>query len=148
VEGSVVSFEYSAPSAEELARRIERYAASHAWLVAEDADQVIGFAYGTPHRERDAYRWATEVSIYVDPRHHRRGAGRALYGELFALLGRRGYKLALAGIALPNEASVALHESFGFELIGIYRRIGFKRGAWWDVGWWRLQLGPQEGPPD
>jgi L-amino acid N-acyltransferase YncA len=147
VDGSAVSFEYEAPTADELARRIERYSETHAWLVAEDGGRVIGFAYGTPHRERAAYQWATEVSIYIDSGHHRRGAGRALYGELFSLLARRGYKLALAGIALPNEASVSLHESFGFEPIGVYRGIGFKDGAWRDVGWWQLQLGPQDAQP-
>jgi L-amino acid N-acyltransferase YncA len=147
VEGSAVSFEYSAPTAEELARRIERYSATHAWLVAEDDERVVGFAYATPHRERDAYRWATEVSIYIDPAHHRRGAGRALYRELFEVLGGRGYRIALAGIALPNEASIALHESLGFEPIGVYRAIGWKDGAWRDVGWWQLQLGPQNAAP-
>jgi L-amino acid N-acyltransferase YncA len=147
VDGSFVSFEYSPPSAEELARRIERYSATHGWLVAQDGNRVVGFAYGTPHRERAAYRWATEVSIYIDREHHHRGVGRALYAALFELLAAQGYRIALAGIALPNEASVAFHESFGFELVGIYRRIGFKDGAWRDVGWWQLQLGPQDGPP-
>jgi L-amino acid N-acyltransferase YncA len=147
VEGSAVSFEYSAPTAEEFGRRIERYSTTHAWLVAEDTDRVVGFAYATPHRERAAYRWATEVSIYVDPADQRRGAGRALYRELFEVLGGQGYRIALAGIALPNEASVAMHESLGFEPIGIYRRIGFKDGAWHDVGWWQRPLGPQDAEP-
>jgi L-amino acid N-acyltransferase YncA len=144
VTGSAVSFELTPPSAEELAERIERYTTTHAWLVAENDDRVVGFAYATPHRERAAYRWATDVSVYVDSEHHRRGAGRALYRALFELLGRQGLQIACAGITLPNDASVALHESLGFEPVGVYRRIGWKAGAWRDVGWWQLQLGPQD----
>jgi L-amino acid N-acyltransferase YncA len=145
VTDSAVSFEYAAPTADQLAERIERYSATHAWLVAEDQGGVAGFAYATPHRDRTAYQWATEVSVYIDSRHHRRGIGRALYRELFSLLSRQGFRVACAGIALPNEASIALHESLGFEPVGVYRRIGFKDGAWRDVGWWQLQLGPQDG---
>ena len=151
---SAVSFEDHAPSAEQLKRRIARLSSTHAWLVAEDQDKVVGFAYGCPHRERAAYRWATEVSVYVDGSYQARGVGRALYTELFGLLGRQGYRVACAGIALPNNASLALHQSMGFEPIGVYRGIGWKAGAWRDVSWWQLQLGPQDsttprepGPP-
>lgn len=144
VSDSVVSFEAEPPSAEELGGRIARLSATHAWLVAEDDRAVVGFAYGCPHRERAAYRWATEVSVYVDARRHSRGVGRALYTALFDLLGRQGYRVACAGIALPNQASLALHRSLGFEPIGVYRGIGWKAGAWRDVSWWQLQLGPQD----
>lgn len=155
VQDSAVSFEAEPPSAEELAGRIARLSETHAWLIAEDDGVIVGFAYGCPHRERAAYRWATEVSVYVDAGRHGRGIGRALYGALFALLGRQGYRIACAGIALPNEASLALHRSIGFEPIGVYRAIGWKAGAWWDVSWWQLRLGPQDsseepqdpGPP-
>ena len=155
VIGSAVSFEAQPPSAEELGGRIARLSATHAWLVAEDDGNVVGFAYGCPHRERAAYRWATEVSIYLDGQHHRRGVGRTLYTALFELLGRQGYRVACAGIALPNDASLALHRSMRFQPIGVYRGIGWKGGAWWDVSWWQLQLGPQDssaelpepGPP-
>ena len=140
VTDTPISFEDVAPTAAEMAGRIERLTETHAWLVAEDGDEILGYAYGCPHRERAAYQWATEVSVYVDPRHHRRGAGRALYEALFPRLGERGYRLALAGIALPNDASVGLHEACGFEPVGVYRRIGFKQGKWWDVGWWQLEL--------
>ncbi|MBV8941649.1 MAG: N-acetyltransferase, partial [Solirubrobacterales bacterium] len=103
---------------------------------------------GCPHRERAAYRWAAEVSVYVDPGFHRRGVGRALYQALLGLLREQGLCVACAGIALPNEASVALHESLGFALVGVYRRIGYKAGAWWDVAWWQLELrSPADGPP-
>lgn len=156
VRDSAVSFENEPPSAAEFAARIARLSATHAWLVAEDADgRVVGFAYGCPHRERAAYRWATEVSVYIDARAHGQGVGRALYTALFDLLGRQGYRIACAGIALPNEASLGLHRAFGFEPIGVYRGIGWKAGAWRDVSWWQLRLGPQNdgetpaepGPP-
>jgi len=147
VEGSAISFEYSAPDAVEMGRRIAKLSATHAWLVAEDGGSVVGFAYGSPHRERAAYRWAAEVSVYVAASHHRRGVGRALYGALFELLSRQGFRTLCAGIALPNPASVAVHEALGFELVGVYRRIGYKDGLWLDVGWWQLQLGPASSAP-
>lgn len=145
VHDSFVSFEDQPPCAEEMSGRIARLSASHAWLVAEDHDAVIGFAYGCPHRLRAGYRWTAEVSVYIDSAHHGRGAGRALYDALFGLLRRQGYLMACAGIALPNEASLALHRSFGFEPVGVYRGIGWKAGAWRDVSWWQMQLGSQDG---
>jgi phosphinothricin acetyltransferase len=155
VLGSVISFEEVAPSEREFARRIEQVSASYPWLVAEEHGEVIGYAYASQHRERAAYRWAADVAIYVDRAHHRHGAGRALYEALFELLVAQGLHVACAGITLPNDASVGLHEALGFELVGIYRRIGWKAGAWRDVGWWQRQLisdgdarAPQEpGPP-
>ncbi len=140
VTDTVISFEYEPPTATEMAGRIERLTKTHAWLVAEDGGEIIGYAYGCPHRERAAYQWATEVSVYVDPRHQRRGAGRVLYEALFVPLAERGYRIALGGIALPNDASVALHQACGFERVGVYRGIGFKQDAWWDVEWWQLDL--------
>jgi phosphinothricin acetyltransferase len=148
VTDSVSSFEERPPDAMEVATRIERYASTHAWLVAERTPgEIVGFAYGSPHRERAAYRWAADVSVYVARRAHRGGVARSLYTELLDILRRRGVHVACAGIALPNDASVALHESFGFALVGIYRRIGYKLGAWHDVGWWQLELAPPVGVP-
>jgi L-amino acid N-acyltransferase YncA len=146
VTDSAVSFEERAPTPDELERRMERITRTHPWLVAEDRGRAVAFAYGCPHRDRAAYRWAADVSVYVAPEHQRRGLGRALYRELLALLPRQGLHVACAGITLPNEASVALHESFGFRPVGVYRRIGFKHGAWWDVGWWELEL-REAAPP-
>lgn len=148
VEHTGISFETTPPDATEFARRIEDLAATHAFLVAEDVQGVAGFAYGAPHRERAAYRWATEVSVYIDKRAQRRGIGRALYGRLLPLLAERGLWTALAGVALPNPASVALHEACGFTPIGVYHQIGFKLGRWFDVGWWELALQNGDGPPD
>lgn len=146
VQDGAASFEERAPGPEEFAQRIERMSKTHPWLVAEDGEGVIGFAYGCPHRERAAYRWAADVSVYVAPAHQRRGIGRALYGSLLPLLVHQGLHVACAGITLPNEASIALHESLGFTLVGVFRRIGFKLGRWWDVGWWALELQRPEAP--
>jgi phosphinothricin acetyltransferase len=150
VEGSAVSFEERAPDAAELASRIERYGAGHAWLVAERAGEVVGYAYATAFNERPAYRWSTNVSVYVADGAHGQGVGRALYEALFERLRECGFRMACAGITLPNEASVGLHESLGFERVGVNREIGWKAGAWRDVGWWQLELAPAregEGPP-
>jgi phosphinothricin acetyltransferase len=148
VRDTAISFEESAPTADELAARIERISRTHPWLVAEDGGRVIGFAYGSPHRDRAAYRWAADVSVYIEPASHGRGVGRALYSALFDLLRGQRLLIACAGISLPNDASVALHESFGFVPVGVYRGIGYKAGAWTDVGWWQLELArPAADPP-
>lgn len=150
VEGSAVSFEERAPDPAELAARIERYGASHAWLVAEREGRVVGYAYATRYNERPAYRWSTSVSVYIAAEFRGRGVGRALYEALFERLREHGFRMACAGITLPNEASVALHESLGFEQVGLNREIGWKHGAWRDVGWWQLELTPagEEPPPE
>lgn len=148
VESGATSFEQVAPEAPGFGERIARIAGTHPWLVAERDGRVVGFAYACPHRARPAYRWAVEVSVYVEPEEHRRGHGRALYTELVERLRRQRFQVACAGITLPNEASVALHESLGFLAVGVYRRIGWKAGAWHDVGWWQLELeSAGEGPP-
>jgi L-amino acid N-acyltransferase YncA len=148
VEGSPVSFEERPPDAAEMAARIKRYSADHAWLVAEREGEVVGYAYATAFNERPAYRWSTSVSVYVDEGARSEGVGRSLYEALFDLLRERGFRMACAGITLPNEASCGLHESLGFELVGVNREIGWKQGAWRDVGWYQLELAPApEGPP-
>ena len=148
VEGSPVSFEERPPDAAEMAARIERYGASHAWLVAEGEGGVVGYAYATAFNERPAYRWSASVSVYVAEEARGVGVGRALYEALFERLRERGFRMACAGITLPNEASAGLHESLGFEQVGINREIGWKQGAWRDVGWYQLELTPAiDGPP-
>jgi L-amino acid N-acyltransferase YncA len=148
VEGSAVSFEERVPDAAEMAARIERYGASHAWLVAEREGKVVGYAYATAFNERPAYRWSAGVSVYVGGGARGQGVGRALYAALFDRLRERGFRMACAGITLPNAASEALHERLGFELVGVNREIGWKEGAWRDVGWYQLELAPAgEGPP-
>jgi phosphinothricin acetyltransferase len=147
VEASATSFEEVPPGAEELATRIERTSATHPWLVAERAREVLGYAYACSHRARPAYRWAVDVSVYVAEGQRGRGLGRDLYEALLARLRRQGFRTACAGITLPNEASVALHERLGFVPVGVYRRIGWKAGAWCDVGWWQIELDPHGADP-
>jgi L-amino acid N-acyltransferase YncA len=144
---SAASFEERAPSTEELAARMERTTRTHPWLVLEDAARVIGYAYASQHRPRAAYRWAADVGVYVDPVHQGRGAGRRLYTALLELMRAQGLRIACAGITLPNDASVALHRSVGFEPVGTFRAIGWKAGAWRDVSWWQLTLAPAGGGP-
>jgi L-amino acid N-acyltransferase YncA len=148
VTDSAISFEERAPSAAEFGTRIARYAATHAWLVAERDGAVVGYAYACGFNPRPVYRWSASVSVYVGDEERGRGVGRALYAELFERLRSRGFRMACAGITLPNEASIALHESFGFHPVGTLREIGWKQGGWHDVGWWQLELAPAgEGAP-
>jgi phosphinothricin acetyltransferase len=147
VAESPTSFEAEAPDAPEMARRIADTLATHAWLAFEEDGRVGGYAYGSKHRARAAYQWSAEVSVYVDETCRRRRIGQALYTSLFRILAAQGYVNAYAGITLPNEASVALHESVGFVPVGVYRQIGYKRGRWHDVGWWQLALQPHPAMP-
>jgi L-amino acid N-acyltransferase YncA len=148
VADGVTSFEEQPPAAEEMAARIEACSAAHAWLVAEADEELVGFAYAHAHRSRPAYRWAADVSVYVAPSSQGRGVGTALYEQLFEELRDRRMRTVCAGVTLPNEASVALHERLGFAPVGIYKAIGWKRGEWRDVGWWQLHLQPPgEGHP-
>ena len=151
VEESVASFEDVAPDAQLIAGRMLA-APRLPWLVAEDAaGRILGYAYASRHRERAAYRWAVECSVYLrtDARGH--GVGRLLYASLLPALRDCGYRRACAGIALPNPGSVGLHEAMGFVPVGVYRQVGYKFGAWHDVGWWQLSLLAQEAaaePPE
>jgi L-amino acid N-acyltransferase YncA len=150
VEGSATSFEQRAPDAAEMAARISHYTASHPWLVAEDGGEAVAYAYACPFQARPAYRWSASVSVYVAAGRTGEGLGRALYAELLERLRRQGFHSACAGITLPNPASVGLHESMGFEPVGVNREVGWKDGAWRDVGWWQLRLGPAPAgePPE
>jgi phosphinothricin acetyltransferase len=147
VRDTAVSFETAPPSAEEMAQRIDAAQERHAWLVLEDGGAVTGYAYGGPFMARDAYRWSTSVSVYLEQGRRRTGAGRALYEALIERLAARGFRVALAGIALPNEASVGLHRALGFEPVGTYRRVGWKFGSWHDVAWYQRPLGNDDGAP-
>jgi L-amino acid N-acyltransferase YncA len=142
VRGTAISFEEEPPDEAEMARRIAAICARYPWLVAELGGRVVGYAYAGPHRPRAAYRWAVEVAIYIDGAHRGRGIGSSLYEALFELLRGQGLRMACAGVTLPNDTSVALHEKLGFRPVGVYRQIGWKFDAWHDVAWYQRPLDP------
>jgi L-amino acid N-acyltransferase YncA len=148
VERTAVSFEADPPSEAEMRRRIEVTLEQWPWLVcAGGKGEVSGYAYAARHRERAAYQWSADVAVYISPPAHRHGIGRALYAALFEILAAQGYCNAYAGIALPNAASVGLHETVGFSAVGVYHGVGHKCGAWHDVGWWQLRLASLPAAP-
>ena len=140
VVSTATSFEQNPPSTEEIANRIRKTLPETPWLICAMGDEVQGYAYASRFRERAAYQWTVEVTVYVSPDHYRQGIGSRLYASLLACLRVQGFHTALAVIALPNDASVRLHERLGFEPVGVFRDIGFKLDRWHDVGWWRLSL--------
>jgi phosphinothricin acetyltransferase len=135
-----VSFETQAPTLGEMRARIGNTFDVLPWLVCERDGQILGYAYASRHRERAGYRWSVDVSVYVREGRRSAGIGRALYTSLFALLKLQGFYNIVAGITLPNPASVALHEAMGMRAVGTYPAIGFKCGQWHDVGWWQLAV--------
>jgi L-amino acid N-acyltransferase YncA len=147
VAASVVSFETDAPDAEAMRERIEAAAPLYPWLVGDDAGAILGYSYAAPFRPRPAYRFTVETTIYLRPDACGRGLGAALYAPLLAILEAQGFTQAIAAITLPNEASVRLHERLGFQPAGTYRQVGWKLGAWHDVGLWQRALAPATTPP-
>lgn len=147
VTDTAISFERVPPTGAEMAARVAAVLPHAPWLVLVRDGEIAGYAYGARHRERAAYAWSADASVYVAAAYRRAGVGRRLYTALFALLRVQGYHTAHAGITLPNPASVGLHESFGFRPVGVYPSVGWKLGAWHDVGWWRLPLRACDGPP-
>jgi L-amino acid N-acyltransferase YncA len=150
VETSHTTFETDVPSLDEFAHRIESTLAQRPWIVADEGGRVVGYAYASPIKDRAAYQWSVEVAVYVAAEWRGRGVGRALYDALFRCLAGQGFVNAIGIIALPNDASIALHESLGFEKISHLKEIGFKLGKWHDSGWWQKRLAPlptQPPPP-
>ncbi len=148
VESSTITFEVAAPDDGEMRTRIATTLETYPWLVWEFEGRVRGYAYAAAHRSRAAYQWSVDAAVYVDQDHHRRGIGRALYLALFPMLVRQRFVNVYAGITLPNDRSVGLHEAVGFRPVGIYRNVGFKLGQWRDVGWWHLALQPLPAEPE
>jgi L-amino acid N-acyltransferase YncA len=148
VTDTIISFESEPPTADEMRLRIEGTLERYPWLVCEHRGRLLGYAYAGAHGSRAAYRWSVDVSVYVHEEAHRTGVGRALYTSLFAALDLQGFYNAYAGATLPNPASVGLHESVGFRPVGVYRGVGYKLGAWHDVGWWQLPLRERVADPD
>ena len=146
VRETAISFETDPPGVPQMAERIALAQRTHAWLVLDD-DGVRGYAYGSVFKARAAYRFSCEVSVYVELGRRRTGAGRLLYEALFDRLVERGYRTAVAGMTLPNDASVGLHRALGFELVGTYRRIGWKHGQWHDVMWMQRSLVDADSTP-
>lgn len=140
VQDTAISFEITVPTEEEMQNRIDKVMREYPWLVSTSSGLINGYAYASRHRNRAAYQWSVDVSIYVKQNAHEKGIGKELYQALFQVLTIQGYYNAYAGITLPNPASVGLHEKMGFTSIGIYKDVGFKLNAWHDVGWWQLQL--------
>jgi len=147
VRDTPISFELDPPDAEEMWRRVGHITRRLPWLVCSDGPELLGYAYAARHRERAAYRWSVDVSVYVHERARRRSVGTALYEALLAILTLQGFHRAYAGITLPNPASVGLHEQLGFRHLGVYHRVGFKSGTWHDVGWWDRELTEPTEPP-
>ena len=148
VESTHISFELVAPTVEEMRQRIAQVTATLPWLVATDERGVLGYAYAAAHSDRGAYRWAVDTSIYLADDARGRGIGTRLYGQLLDRLRTLGYVSAFAGIALPNPASVALHERVGFTQVGSFPIAGFKLGRWIDVSLWRCSVTETPISPD
>jgi L-amino acid N-acyltransferase YncA len=141
VTDTVITFEDEPPTGPQMAERIATANRSHAWVVAEDGGEIVGYAYGGTWKSRAAYRYACEVSVYLRVGRRRTGTGKALYDALFAVLAARGYVIVVAGMTLPNDASVGLHRAMGFEHVGTHRAVGWKHDAWHDVAWAQRRLG-------
>lgn len=148
VESTAISFELVVPTVPEFADRIVKVLSGWAWLVAEMNSRCVGYAYASAHRERPAYRWSVETTAYVHSDFHRKGIGRALYLNLLSALSELGFCNAFAGVSLPNEKSLALHASVGFEPIGVFRSVGRKFGVWHDVAWFQRALRLAAPPSD
>jgi phosphinothricin acetyltransferase len=148
VSRTAITFEIDPPpDADEFAARMRRIGATYPWLVATIGGEIAGYSYACENRSRAAYRWSVDAAVYLRESAHRKGIGRTLYKRLFALLRAQGFVNAFSGITLPNAASVGLHEAIGFNLIGVHRNVGWKLGAWRDVGWWQLALAPPRDDP-
>ncbi|HDS1679003.1 TPA: N-acetyltransferase [Pseudomonas putida] len=145
---TAISFEEVAPSEEEMRQRIETTLHTYPYLVALQDGRVVGYAYASQHRARAAYRWAVDVTVYVAEGQRRSGIGRQLYDVLLPVLKQLGYRSAYAGISLPNQGSVGLHERLGFQHIGTFPQVGFKLNAWHDVGYWRFDFGDDSLRPE
>jgi phosphinothricin acetyltransferase len=149
VTGSAISFETKPPSAAEMLERMHGYDQLYPWLVAttEDDDAVLGYAYASRFRDRPAYRYTVETSIYLGGGVAGQGVGRLLYSALIETLIAQDFTQAIAVISLPNEHSIALHEATGFRRAGIVREIGYKSGQWHDIGMWQRELSEPTEPP-
>ncbi len=147
VLNTTVSFEYEVPTVAEFTRRVDSIQQRFPFLVAGRDDRILGYAYASAHRDRAAYQWSADTSVYLHPDAHRQGMARQLYMTLFDLLRRQGLYNVYAGITLPNPASEAFHRAMGFRPVGVYENVGFKFGAWHSTEWLQLTLQPHDSDP-
>jgi phosphinothricin acetyltransferase len=147
VRETAISFEVDPPTRAAMHERIATTLRHLPWLVCDRQGEVLGYVYASPHRTRAAYQWSVDVSVYIHAQARRTGMGRALYHAVFQLLILQGFYQCFAGITLPNPASVGLHESLGFQPVGVYQAVGYKLGIWHDVGWWQRSLQPRPSLP-
>ncbi|MEZ0326461.1 MAG: N-acetyltransferase family protein [Fimbriimonas sp.] len=145
IEHGFANFALEPVSVEGRTRQFLEAEGQHPWFVAQEGKEIFGFARASAWKSRGAYMWSAEIGVYVKPGHQGKGIGKLLYAELFPAMEAVGIRTILAGIALPNDASVRLHESFGMERVGTLPCVGFKHGEWRDVGYWAKHLG--SGPP-
>lgn len=141
VENTTISFEYTAPDAYEFSKRITDKLEKYPFIVAEENGSVVGYAYASAFRERAAYGWDAELSVYIDNAKCHKGIGTKLYNALIAILKLQNFVSLYAGITIPNSASVALHKKFGFNVVGTYHSVGYKNNCWLDVAWYEKTLG-------
>ncbi|MDG4834244.1 GNAT family N-acetyltransferase [Solwaraspora sp. WMMD1047] len=147
IKTTTVNFRTVTQSPEEWHRDWQASHDRYPWLLAVDGDEPVGLAYAVPWKARNAYDWCAEATVYVADGHHRRGIGRLLYGRLLDGLDRQGYRSTMGVIALPNEASVTLHEAYGFQHVGTLRSVGYKHGRWCDIGFWQRRVAHADTPP-
>jgi L-amino acid N-acyltransferase YncA len=141
------TFETALPGVDAMRERIRMKLQHYPWLVWDEHDRVLAYAYAGRFRDRAAYDWMAETSIYVGADAQRRGIARKLYGVLLDTMRLQGIHQAVGAITLPGEASVAMHKAMGFIEAGVWRRCGYKLGQWWDVGVWQKELQPMQNPP-
>lgn len=140
IENTSITFETELPTEEVFKERIRNCLVNWPWLVCEIDGTIAGYAYAARYRERTAYQWSVESSVYIHDDFQRKGIAKALYTALFEILKKQGFRNVYAVINLPNDKSVAFHESCGFTYFATYEQVGYKLGKWKNVGWWRLIL--------
>lgn len=140
IVNTAVTFEYEVPEIETFKKRIKNYTSQYPWLVMKDGNNIAGYAYASPYRERSAYQWVAECSIYINNQYKKKGVGTQLYTALLELLKAQGIHRLYALITIPNDASVLFHEKIGFKYFATFKNVGYKNSKWHDVGWWEITL--------
>lgn len=140
ITDTAISFECKLPTVIEFTERMAKVQKMYPWLICEINGNIVGYAYASRFREREAYEWSVDFSVYINSKYQRKNIGRALYSALFEILKLQGFYNAFAGVTIPNIKSESLHEAFGFKAIGVYKNVGYKFGRWHDVKWFELEI--------